>query len=45
MEGIICAEKGSQTAAGIVGLSPAFWCQFHAVVGNGLVDVAVFWGV
>jgi len=31
-------------AAGIMGLGPAVGCEFDAVIGDGLVDVAVLWG-
>jgi hypothetical protein len=43
VEGVVCAQQGSQASACLVGLVPAFWGQFYAVVGDSLVDVAVFW--
>ena len=45
MEGVVRAQQGSQASACFVGLVPAFWCQFYAVVGDRLVYVAVFWWV
>ena len=27
-----------------MGLCPALWGQLYAVVGNGLVDLSIFWG-
>ena len=43
MEGVVWFEEGPQSAASVVGLGPAFRGEFDAVVGDGLVDVAVFW--
>jgi len=43
VEGVVWFKKGPQTATRILGLGPAFGGEFDAVVGDGLVDVAVFW--
>ena len=44
MEGVVRVEEGAEFESGFVGLVAAFWGQFYAVVGDCLVDVAVFWG-
>lgn len=44
MERVVCAEEGAESSSGVVGLGPAFWCEFYAVVGDGLVDISVFLG-
>lgn len=43
MEGVGGTQEGAELEAGGVGLRPAFWGEFDAVVRDGLVDVAVFW--
>jgi hypothetical protein len=42
VEGIIGAEKVAQSTAGILSLSMSFGCEFHSMVGSGLVDITVF---
>lgn len=44
VEGVGGAQEGAEFAPGGVGLRTAFWGELDAVVGDGLVDVAVFWG-
>lgn len=43
MNGVVGAEQVAQASASIVGLLPAILGQRDAVVGNGLVDLAVLW--
>ena len=43
MEGVVCTEESAQTPPCVVGLCPSFWGELYAVVGDRLVDVAVFW--
>jgi hypothetical protein len=44
VEGVVCAKEGPQALSCVEGLRPAFGGELYAVVGDGLVDVAVFWG-
>jgi hypothetical protein len=43
VKGVVGAEEGAQAMACLTGLRPAFCGEFYAVVGDGLVDVSVFW--
>ena len=43
MKGIVRAQEGTQTSSCIVGLSPAVGGELDTVVGDYLVDLAVFW--
>jgi hypothetical protein len=40
---VVGTQHGAQTAARLVRLLPSLWCDLDAVVGDGLVDVAVLW--
>jgi hypothetical protein len=42
MEGVIWFEKLAETTSGFKGLLPAIGCQFDSVIGDGLVDIAIF---
>ena len=42
VQGVVGAQHAAQAAAGLVGLLPAILGELDAVVGDGLVDVAVF---
>jgi len=44
MEGVVGLEKGAQAASSFVGLRPAFGGELDTVIGDILMDVAVFWG-
>jgi hypothetical protein len=43
VEGVVGLEKGAQAAASFVGLGPAFGGELDTVIGDVLMDVAVFW--
>jgi hypothetical protein len=44
VQGVVWFEEGAQLAPCFVGLVPAVVGEFDAVVGDVLVDVAVFYG-
>lgn len=41
MKGIIGAEESTQSATGFQGLLVPFGGQFHTVIRNGLMDLAI----
>jgi hypothetical protein len=45
VEGVIGTEEGAQSFSRIVRLCPAFWGEFDSMVGDRLVDIAVFYTV
>lgn len=44
VDSVVGTQELAQAAAGIIGLGPAIGGQLDAVVGDRLVDLAVFWG-
>jgi hypothetical protein len=43
VEGVVGAEQFTKTAASIVGLVPALWCELYSVIRHGLVNITVLW--
>ena len=43
VESIVCAEQSTKSSSCIKSLKFAFGGEFYSVIGDGLVDVSIFW--
>jgi hypothetical protein len=43
VKSIVCAEQSAESSSCIKSLKFAFGGEFYSVIGDGLVDVSIFW--